>query len=110
MLKKTTSWAVMIYGLLLIVLGILGYTSAQSKLSLFMGSGSGLVLALCALAMFSHKKWGAYLALIVTTLLTGLFAIRYSLTGKSLPAILAVLSGAMLLYLLAQSAHWKRNA
>jgi uncharacterized membrane protein (UPF0136 family) len=57
--------------------------------------------------MFAGKRWSAYTALGITIALTGLFAYRYSLTGKAIPAILAVISGGMLLFLLAQSTSWK---
>lgn len=108
MLKKSTCWAVLIYGLILTLLGLWGYYSSGSTVSLYAGSGFGLFLMLCSFLMFAQKKQGSYAALTTTVLLTGLFAIRYSLTGKGLPAILAVLSGGMLLFLLAQTANWKK--
>lgn len=108
MLKKSTSWVVLIYGLVLVGLGALGYYQSGSQISLYAGSGFGLLLVLAALLMFGQKKMGAYSALTLTIALTSLFAIRYSMTGKSLPAILSVISGGMLLFLLAQTTNWKR--
>lgn len=107
MLKKSTTWCVLIYGLILIALGYLGYVQG-SPISLYAGAGFGILLVIASLMMFAGKKFGFYSALILTLALTAVFATRYSLSGKELPAILAVLSGAMLLFLLAQSAHWKR--
>lgn len=108
MLKKSTCWSVLIYGLLLIGLGYWGYHQAGSIISLYLGSGLGGLLVLSSLLMFGGYRFGAYAALILTLLLTATFGIRYSMTHKEVPAMLAVLSGAMLLFLLAQSAKWKK--
>lgn len=108
MLKKTTCWTVLIYGFILMCLGYLGYHQAGSKISLYLGVGLGALLALSALLMFARQKFAAYTALFLTLALTVLFGVRYSMTGKGIPAVLAVLSGGMLLFLLAQSAKWKK--
>ena len=108
MLKKSTSWSVLIYGLLLIGLGYFGYSEAGSKISFYMGGGIGGLLMLSSLLMFARYKIGAYGAVILTLILTATFGIRYSLTHKGLPAVLAVLSGGMLLFLLAKTAKWKK--
>jgi uncharacterized membrane protein (UPF0136 family) len=107
MLKKSTSWTVLLYALLLMGLAYWGYTQG-SLVSLYSGMAFGFLLLLCSLLMFAEVRWSAYIALSLTVLLTALFAIRYSMTGKDLPAILAVVSGGMLLYLLAQTTHWRR--
>lgn len=108
MLKKSTTWSVLIYGLLLIGLGYYGYYMTGSTMSFYSGSGFGVVLVLSSFLMFASIRWGSYIALTVTVILTALFSIRYSMTGKGLPATLAVLSAAMLLFLLAQTTKWKR--
>jgi uncharacterized membrane protein (UPF0136 family) len=107
-LKKSTSWAVLIYGLLLIGLGYYGYYMTGSMISLYSGGGFGIVLVICSLFMFGNIRWASYIALSATLILTALFSIRYSMTGKGLPATLAVLSAGMLLFLLAQTTKWKR--
>jgi len=108
-LKKTTCWTVLIYGMLMLLLGILGYLQG-SVVSLIAGSGFGLLLIFCSFMMFHHKRSGIYAAVIFTILLTATFSIRYNLTQKPHPAILAVLSGGMLLFLLAQIAKWKKES
>lgn len=108
MLKKSTSWSVLIYGLLLIGLGYWGYHLKGSMISLYLGLGFGAVLLLSSLLMFLEVKFGAYVAVIVTMILTVTFGVRYSLTHKGVPAIMAVLSGGMLLFLLAKTAKWKK--
>lgn len=108
MLKKSTAWSVLVYGALLFVLGIYGYWQAGSALSLYAGSGFGVLLILSSLGIFKGFRWSARAALILTLLLTALFAVRYSTTGKAMPAILSVISGGMLLFLLAQAGTWKK--
>ena len=106
--KKTTSWTVLVYGLLIMGLGYVGYYQAGSHISLYVGTGFGGLLVLSSILMFLQVWMGAYAALFLTLSLTGTFAIRYSMTGKGLPATLAVLSGGMLLFLIARTFHWKR--
>jgi len=106
--KKSTAWTVLIYGLVIMGLGYTGYTQGKSMMSLYMGGGFGILLAISAVFMFMRKRFASYAALILTLGLTATFATRYSMTGKGLPAILAVVSGGMLLYLLARTIHWKK--
>jgi uncharacterized membrane protein (UPF0136 family) len=106
--KKTTAWSVLIYGLIIIGLGYTGYQQGGSQISLYVGGGFGILLVISSILMFMKMRFGSYAALILTLGLTATFAIRYSITGKGMPAILAVLSGGMLLYLLARTVHWKR--
>lgn len=108
MLKKSTSWAVLIYGALLIGLGYWGYQSSGSTISFYVGAGCGILLILSSLLMFMGRNFGAYAAIFITLILTATFGIRYSLTHKQLPAIMSVLSGGMLLFLLAKTAKWKK--
>ena len=108
MLNKSTCWSVLIYGLILFGLGLWAYLQAESRISLYMGTGSGALLIISAILMFAKNNSGAYGAIFLTAALTIMFAIRYSITNKPIPAILAVLSGAMLLFLLAQSVKWKK--
>lgn len=100
MLKKPTGWPVLVYGVLLIVLGFLGYQKTGSAISLYMGVGMGVGVLIGSIGILSAKSWGGYLSLILTLLLTITFAFRYTATGKVFPAILSVISGGMLLYLL----------
>lgn len=108
MLKKSTSWVVLIYGLLIAGLGYLGYYQKGSMISLYTGGGAGAILILSSFLMFASLRFGSYIALTATVLLTALFSVRYSMTQNSLVASLAVLSAMMLIYLLAQTTKWKR--
>lgn len=108
MVKKTTSWTVLIYGILIVLLGYLGYIKGGSIVSFYMGAGFGALLILSSILMFFKLQFGSYSALILTLALTATFAIRYSTTQKQVPAILAVLSGGMLLFLLTRVVRWRR--
>ncbi len=106
--KKATAWSVLIYGLIITGLGYMGYQQGGSMISLYVGGGFGILLVISSILMYFKMRTGSYAALVLTLGLTATFAIRYSITGKGMPAILAVLSGGMLLYLLARTIHWKR--
>lgn len=100
MFKKSAAWPLCVYAAILLFLGIYGYSVSESRVSLFMGLGSGTLLILSALSIFSGKKWGFYLALGVTAALTAVFAVRYLNTHKPIPTLLLFLSSALLIYLL----------
>lgn len=108
MFKKATCWTVLIYGFIILGLGLYGYFEKASHASLYAGTGLGILLVLSAALMFNHVLFGAYAALALTVALTATFGIRYSLTHKGVPAILAVLSGGMLFFLLTQSVKWRK--
>ena len=107
MLNKSVIWSVFLYGLLIVLLGYYGFHKSGSHISLYAGVGLGALLLISTLVMVAGKIEGAYIALILTTLLTGVFAYRYTVTALNIPAILAVVSGGMLLFLLARIARWK---
>lgn len=107
MLKKSIIWAVFLYGILIIGLGYYGYHQSGSEVSLWSGVGLGGLLMISTLFMIAGRIEGAYFALASTLLLTGVFAYRYTVTSRAIPAILAVASGGMLLFLLARIARWR---
>lgn len=109
MFSKSTISLVLCYGIVILSLGCYGYYMTGSLASLLSGGISGGLLILSALSMFAGQSLGAYTALVVTIFLTGLFSYRYALTGKGIPAILAVLSAAILLFLLAKFGKWKAS-
>ena len=102
MFKKSTCWIVLGYGLLLVILGYLGYQNAGSQASLAMGCGSGALVLLSAYLLFNGNKIGTYLSIIMSALLTVTFLLRYSNSGKTLPGCLTVISGLMVIFLLAE--------
>ena len=108
MIKKSMQRAVLIYGVVIAILGYIGYHESQSKASLWSGLGSGLILVLSSLVMPSRRNLGIYTSLAVTTLLTIIFCYRYGITQGTLPAILAIISGGMLVYLSVQTVKWRK--
>jgi uncharacterized membrane protein (UPF0136 family) len=108
MIKKSSSWTALIYGLILIWLGYLGYHDAGSRISFYMGGGFGALMILSSLLMFRQIKFGAYSAVFLSLILTATFSLRYSLTQKELPAILSVISAGTFLFLLIRTTRWNR--
>jgi uncharacterized membrane protein (UPF0136 family) len=108
MLNPSIRWTILFYGALLIALGIVGYQTSQSKISLIMGTAFGLLMMGSSALLFYQKKFGLYSALVLTILLTITFSYRYAVTHGNLPAFMSLLSGGMLLYLLSQSVKYKK--
>ena len=109
MFKKATCWIVLLYGLLLMTIGGYAYLEKGSLVSLIMGGGFGFLIFLSAFLLFAKKKTGIYLSVFLTFTLAVTFGVRYTMTHRIIPAMLCVLSGGMLLFLLAQSAKWRRD-
>lgn len=74
------------YGILAIIGGIIGYSQAQSKVSLISGIVSGLLLILGGVMQLQGQAWGLILATVVTAVLVIVFAIRLAKTRKFMPA------------------------
>ena len=75
-----------VFGLLTIAGGIMGYVKAGSTASLIAGSISGLLLLLAAFLLPSHVLLGLALGGIVSLLLIGYFLPAFFRTGKMMPA------------------------
>jgi uncharacterized membrane protein (UPF0136 family) len=107
-MKKQVCFAVLIYSLVLMGCGLLGYQKGSAA-SLYAGTGLGFLLFLSSIALFFRKKAGLYAATLLTGAFATVFLIRYLKTDKPFLAILAALSGCMLCYLLLQISKWKKN-
>ncbi len=92
--------ATVIYGLLSIVGGLIGYTKSQSKVSLISGGISGLLLLALAVMMYLGNQWTSIIAAIIILLLTLVFIIRFSKTKKPMPAIPMICLGVISLFLI----------
>ena len=75
-----------VFGLLTIAGGIMGYVKAGSNASLIAGSLSGLLLLLAAFLLPNHAQIGLALGGIVSLLLIGYFLPAFFRTGKMMPA------------------------
>lgn len=89
--------AVLSYGILAIVGGIIGYIQANSKVSLLSGSISGLLLILTAYFQFQGQGWALLLAALITAALVVFFAFRLAKTRKFMPAGLMTILGMLAL-------------
>ncbi len=83
-----------IYALLLAVGGVIGYTKAGSKPSLYAGLASAAAVILALVLTFQNSSLGMSLGALVALLLAGFFGYRFAIqTRKFMPAgLLAVLS------------------
>ena len=68
------TWLVLIYGILIVVGGVMGYVKAQSMPSLIAGGLAGIALVAAAVAMMKNAySAGWWVSLIVALLLLGRF-------------------------------------
>ena len=83
----------LVFGILTIAGGVLGYVKANSSASLIAGGISGVLLIVAALLLPSHVVVALALALVVSLLLAGRFLPAFVRTGKMMPnGMMAVLS------------------
>ena len=75
-----TNLALLTYGVILIVGGIMGYQYAQSLVSLLAGVISGALILVLSGLMMAKKPYTEYASLTLTIMLTVVFAIRFSKT------------------------------
>ncbi|MGB3639918.1 MAG: TMEM14 family protein [Rivularia sp. (in: cyanobacteria)] len=85
--------AASLYGILSIIGGIIGYRIAGSKVSLISGTISGLLLLVAAYVQLQGQAWGLTFAVILTSILVVVFAVRLGKTRKFMPAGLMVFLG-----------------
>lgn len=90
----------LLYGLLTIAGGIIGYLSSKSKVSLMMGGSLGMVVVVGAIASFQGQPVGLTVATILTGLLVVVFVIRWLKTKKLMPAGLMAGLGLLALVLM----------
>jgi uncharacterized membrane protein (UPF0136 family) len=83
----------LIFGLLTIAGGIVGYVKAGSAPSIIAGSITGILLIVAALLLPEHHLAGLLIGLIVSLLLAAQFIPKFIRTGKVMPAgMMSVLS------------------
>lgn len=82
-----------IFGLLTIAGGVIGFVKAKSRASLIAGAVSGLLLLAAAMLMASRPLVGEIVGLVVSLLLAGRFIPAFLKTKKPMPAgMIGVLS------------------
>jgi uncharacterized membrane protein (UPF0136 family) len=82
-----------VFGLLTIVGGIVGYVKAGSVASIVAGSITGVLLLVAAFLLPEHRTAGLVTALIVSLLLAAQFVPKFLRSGTVMPAgVMSVLS------------------
>lgn len=93
LLVAIAPWLLLLYAVLVIAGGILGYVKAQSKPSLISGLISGIALLITWFITWQSYRTGMTLATCLTIALLIVFAIRFWKTNKFMPAgLMAILS------------------
>ena len=82
-----------VFGILTIAGGVIGYVKAGSMPSIVAGSISGILLLVAAFLLPDHRVAGLATALIISLLLAGQFIPKFIRTGKVMPAgMMSILS------------------
>ena len=82
-----------VFGLLTIVGGVIGYAKAGSTASIIAGSISGILLLGAAYLLSDHLALGLAVAALISILLAGRFVPAFIKTGHLMPAgLMSVLS------------------
>jgi uncharacterized membrane protein (UPF0136 family) len=82
-----------IFGILTIAGGIIGYVKAGSVPSIIAGSVTGVLLLVAAFLLPQHRAVGLATAFIISLLLAGQFIPKFLRTGRLMPAgMMSVLS------------------
>lgn len=95
--------ATIIYGVLALVGGAIGYLKAKSKPSLISGIISGILLLIASLMQLQGNAAGVILALVVTAALVIVFTVRLIKTRKFMPAGLMTIAGVAVLVIVVSS-------
>jgi uncharacterized membrane protein (UPF0136 family) len=82
-----------VFGVLTIAGGIVGYIKADSVASIIAGSITGVLLLVAALLLPTHRTIGLATALVVSVLLAAQFLPKFLRTGRVMPAgMMSILS------------------
>ena len=82
-----------LFGVLTIAGGIVGYVKAGSVASIIAGSITGVLLLVAAFLLPQHRGVGLATALVVSLLLAGQFVPKFLQTGRVMPAgMMSILS------------------
>jgi uncharacterized membrane protein (UPF0136 family) len=83
----------LVFGVLTIAGGVLGYVKAGSVASIIAGSITGVLLLVAAFLLPEHRAIGLATAFIISLLLAAQFAPKFIRTGRVMPAgMISILS------------------
>ncbi|NER82190.1 MAG: hypothetical protein F6K42_22040 [Leptolyngbya sp. SIO1D8] len=83
----------LVYGVLSIVGGIIGFVQAGSKMSLISGAITGVLLLVAGVGLAQAQAWALGLAIAIAALLVIVFVGRLVKTRKFMPAGLMIIVG-----------------
>lgn len=106
---KTNIYVTAVYGMLLLIGGVIGFAKTGSEISLFSGLIASLILCGSTTLMVKHNPLGNKIAVGATCVLLLLFGYRYLLTHKFMPAGLMIILSAIVLWILLRSYAKKIN-
>ena len=82
-----------VFGVLTIAGGVVGYVKAGSVASIIAGSITGVLLLVAAFILPEHRAIGLATAFIISLLLAAQFAPKFIRTGRAMPAgMMSILS------------------
>lgn len=90
---------ILLYGLVVLGGGVIGYTTTGSMASLIAGSAFGLGLLASGVGVLKGKNMGFIIAPILTVLLTMFFGYRFAQSGEFMPSGLMGVLGLVALVL-----------
>jgi uncharacterized membrane protein (UPF0136 family) len=85
-LFQIATWSILIYGLVVLLGGVMGYLKAKSKASLFSGLGSGIALLVAWIVCRQAAMAGLGLATLIALVLFVVFILRFLKTRAFMPA------------------------
>lgn len=88
---KVQAIAFFLYGLLILIGGVIGHFKANSVASLVAGTLFGILAIACAILIYNDVSWGYLAGVILTLFLLLFFLYRFSLSYRFMPAGLMVL-------------------
>lgn len=93
----------LIYGILMLGGGVMGYVKAGSKPSLITGIISGILIFVGVYLLGVNAKVGLGIVSVVSLILTGVFLMRFLKTQAFMPSgLLLLLSAAVLIFCITQ--------
>jgi uncharacterized membrane protein (UPF0136 family) len=85
-LFQIATWSILIYALVVLLGGVMGYLKAKSKVSLFSGLGSGIALLVAWIVCRQAAMAGLGLATLIALVLFVVFILRFLKTRAFMPA------------------------
>ena len=85
-LFQIATWSILIYGVLVLLGGVMGYIKAKSQTSLISGVGSGVALLAAWFIAGQNPLFGLGLATLIGFILFAVFVKRFSSTRAFMPA------------------------